>query len=343
MNSGKAVNLPCLFSPYSLFDRQPVLPYNNKNSRSENPERIIIRKQSFIEKLIEGSLNQKELTISDLPHNRRQVYKHLILNRFGTLFSVGFFNALFWLPLFGWYYFSGFYVMEKLKSSDPSQVAELLGNLMFLEYGTMVPLFCIGALGLAGMFYVIRRMCWGESVSLVHDFKKGIKQSWKQFLLIGFLFGVAVFILEYLLHQYSLKLYESALVNVMLYAGTIIIYLLAMMQLIFAFPMSSLYWIGNFSLFKGSISFTFRYFPKNLLIFLISLFPFLVFIMLPSVLFRFIGILVFLLFGAMHTAVIWTLYSHSVFDKHINRQDYPDYVNKGINPLEEQAESNNDK
>ena len=30
---------------------------------------------------------------------------------------------------------------------------------------------------------------------------------------------------------------------------------------------------------------------------------------------------------------LWTLYGHSIFDKHINKQDYPDFVNKGIHPL----------
>ncbi|MDD4000767.1 MAG: hypothetical protein PHX62_07755 [Bacilli bacterium] len=287
-----------------------------------------MRKQKLVERMVEGSLRQKELTVADLPNTRKQVYRDLFKHRFGTLSIANFFNALFWIPFFVWYYFVDFYVIDKIQSN--SEISGDLFNLVFLEYGTMIPLFILGCVGLSGFFYIIRRMCWGESISLIYDFRKGIKQSWKQFAFIGFIIGALVLLLEYILYYYSIQVLDNTLINIALYGITLIVFILMIMVLIFIFPMSSLYQISNFILLKGSLFCAIKYLPKNILILLISLFPFLVLVLMPSILVRFIGIILLLFFGAIHVVIIWTLYSHSVFDIHINKTEYPKYVKKGL-------------
>jgi uncharacterized membrane protein YesL len=291
-----------------------------------------MRKQNLVERIVEGSLKQKDLTIADLPHSRKQIYGHLIKQRFGTLFAANFFNTMFWIPLFIWYYFADFYVIEKIKSI--SEINGDLFNLIFLEYGTMIPFFVLGCIGLSGFYYIIRRMCWGEAVSIIYDFRKGIKQSWKQFAFLGIFIGMLVFLFQYIFNYYSIQVFDNSTINIILYGLTIIVFVLILMMLIFIFSMSSLYQISNFMLIKASLLFTFKYFPKNLLILLISLFPFLVPVLIPAIMIRFIGILLLLFIGATNIVVIWTLYSHSIFDIHINKNDYPNYVNKGLYPLE---------
>ena len=136
---------------------------------------------------------EKHITDKDvlqtLPRNRREVFFDLIKHRKMTLFSLSSFTFMFFIPLaVDLFYFN--YVESLAIAADKK---DHLFSLLFYSMLIVLPCMIVGFIGLAGAFYVAKKMVWQEGISMAHDFSIGIKENWKHSLINGVLFGLFLF------------------------------------------------------------------------------------------------------------------------------------------------------
>ena len=192
----------------------------------------------------------------------------------------------------------------------------------------MLPCMVIGFIGFAGAFYTAKRMVWQEGISLASDFFKGIKENWKHALINGVLFGLALFGLvvggSYLLIYAPV----TPVVRGIGLGALILVFMLFGMVIALNFTQDVYYENGYDVTLKNSFSFLGLLNWKILLVFLFS-----TGVVVTLGLFNLVTLAIGLILFAFTNSVViilYTLISHSAFDKYINKEHYPDMVNKGL-------------
>jgi hypothetical protein len=268
---------------------------------------------------------KSDFTENDLPRNRFAAFWDCLKLRYVTLFRLSGLLLLFVLPL-ALVLFVRDYSLVELASALKAGTIEQTGfesavvstransDLLLL---VAIPLFC---LGFAGVFRIIKRICWEESVFFHHDFFIGIKENWLFFLGGGFFLALA-----------------NALGDAMLLYGgeSWLRYLPYSLALLFIFPwilfLFALSAVYTPKFFEG-LRLAFLFYMKNFLLgFAVSL-PFL----LPSLAFLMSDLFLrYLLLGVgivllPFDSLAYFLFTSYVFDKDMNKRLYPAIVDKGI-------------
>ncbi len=138
-----------------------------------------------------------------LPKNRKEVFFDVMKLNFGKMLMFGCIMLFFAFPIHALAIAEDFY-RDALNQTiagvtEVEKIARVyLSELLFhiLRSAINIPFFVLFSVGLAGMARVIRQYAWGENVDFNHDFALGVKQNIKQFVLIGLLAGIVVFILN---------------------------------------------------------------------------------------------------------------------------------------------------
>ncbi len=308
-----------------------------------------MKNRGIIKRLIMGKPREKDFTEDDLPATRRKQFGFLMRTRFGVMFRFNLLSALFFVPLAVWELLVSGYVSNYLADMTVAEQLSKALYLSLLRYGTEIPLFMLGFVGLTGAFYIARRISWGQSVKLLKDFGTGIKQSYKQFLLIGLVTGIVNLIANYIIDYSVLSLTVG---NSLLW--TFVLVLAALFMLIFAVAVmfalccSSLYNITFGRLFLGAFTMTFKTLFSSVGVCLLSLLPLLVFMFMPWAFVRIIGYCVAAVFSIGFAVTMQTVYSFGVFDRFINEKQYPDFVRMGLrgsgsDETDEDAEADGDE
>ena len=271
---------------------------------------------------------EKHITDQDvkktLPRTRKEVFFDLLKNRKMTLFALSCYVFMFFIPLaVDLLYFN--FVEAMAISAEKS---EYLFSLIFYSMLIMLPCMMIGFIGLAGGFYVAKKLVWQEGISLANDFFKGIKENWKHALINGFIFGLVLFGLVVGGAFLVIHADVHPVVRGIGIGALIVLFLVFGMVVAINFT-QGVYYENSFGVtLKNSFSFlgllNWKVFVIYLLstgvVFTLSLFNFLTLT---------IGLLLFAVFNSV-VIVLYTLVSHAAFDKYINQEHYPDMVNKGL-------------
>lgn len=290
-----------------------------------------MKKKGIIERLVMGKKRDKDLTENDLPSTRFKQFAFVFRTRLGVIFRLNLISALFFLPFMAWDILAGGYVADFVAGMTAEERFSHLIYLTLLQYGTEIPLLMLGFSGLAGIYYAVRRVCWGQSVKIFADFGKGLKQSFVQFMLLGLMTGVINLIVNYFV-QFVLITSESADALLWALALTIVLLLAVIwaIVLMFALAQSSLYKLSFPKLLLNSFMFTFKRLFKSLAVCFIALLPLLVFAFMPWLIARIIGCCTAIVFSIGFAVTVQTVYCHGVFDKFINAKSYPDFVGMGL-------------
>ena len=271
---------------------------------------------------------EKHITDQDakqsLPRTRKEVFFDLLKNRKMTLFALSCYVFMFFIPLAVDLLYFNF--TEAMAIS--AEKSEYLFSLIFYSMLIMHPCMMIGFIGLAGGFYTAKKLVWQEGISLASDFFKGIKENWKHALINGFIFGLVLFGL--VIGGSFLVIYADvhAVVRGIGIGALIALFLVFGMVTAINFT-QGVYYENSFGVtLKNSFSFlgllNWKVFVIYLLstgvVFTLSLFNFLTLS---------IGLLLFAVFNSV-VIVLYTLVSHTAFDKYINQEHYPEMVNKGL-------------
>lgn len=301
-------------------------------------------KKGLIYKIIYGKDKEKDFSKEDLPKTRRQQVFLILKTRFALLFKANLYAALFWLPLIVWDLICGWYVGEFTSGMEVSEKFSYLINLTLLRYGTDAILLGIAAVGLAGVFYVARRILWGFPVKVGSDFLKGIKNSYKQFFGIGFFLGAIIGIMEYF-SSFSLLTMTSdnSFVWTVSSSLCVAVEIIACISAFIACGLASLYNIKFSKLIVSGIMLTFKKLFSALGVFCVTVLPFAVLWALPWVITKLLAGILIITVGLGYSVMVQTAFCLNAFDVYINKTDYPDFVAMGLSGGKNFAEIESEK
>ena len=266
-----------------------------------------------------------------LPTNRKEVFFDLLKYRKMSLFVLSCYTFMFFIPLaVDLFYFN--YLESMAIVADKF---EYLFSLIFYSMLIMLPCMVIGFIGLAGAFYVAKKMVWQEGISLASDFFKGIKENWKHAVINGVIFGLVLFGL--IVGGSYLYIYAQVapVVKGIGLGALILLFLMLGMVIALNFTQGVYYENPYGVTLKNSFSFLGLLNWKVFLIYLLST-GVVVTLGLFNLLTLAIGLILFAVLNSV-VIVLYTLVSHSAFDKYINKEHYPDMVGKGLYKNDKEA------
>ncbi len=271
---------------------------------------------------------EKHITDQDvkqsLPSTRKEVFFDLLKYRKMNLFALSCYTFMFFIPLaVDLFYFNYLESMAII-----AEKYEYLFSLIFYSMLIMLPCMVIGFIGFAGAFYAAKRMVWQEGVSLASDFFRGIKENWKDALINGVIFGLVLFGL--VVGGSYLLIYAPVTPVVRgIGLGALILFFLVFGMVIALHFTQCVYYENSYGVtLKNSFSFLGLLNWKVFLVFLFS-----TGVVVALGLFNLITLAIGLILFAFTNSVViilYTLISHAAFDKYINKEYYPEMVNKGL-------------
>ena len=186
------------------------------------------------------------------------------------------------------------------------------------NFFVLVPLMGIWlSVGLAGGLYVARNLAWGENVPVFKTFLRGIKKNFLQMLFATLIYSVVLAVSAIVISFVDL--------HVALNGGTwyftvskIALYVLIAFATIHFMTMASMivtYDGKFFSLFKNSIIIGGVLSPVNAFYGAIALLPFILLLGKGTMT---LGVMVILMLGVSFALIVWTVYSHWIYDKFLN-------------------------
>ncbi len=173
------------------------------------------------------------------------------------------------------------------------------------------------AVGLSGGMYVMRNLCWGESVNVLKTFWQGIKKNVLPMLATAAIYSIILSLSFMVISHIDLTIAVSGfkwyyvLFKVLLYVliGFSSIFFLTMASMIVTYK-------GNyFALMKNSLTFTVILLPLNLFFAVFALLPFAI-LLLGTQAISLAAVLIMFL-GASFTMLVWTVYSQWIYDKFV--------------------------
>ena len=271
---------------------------------------------------------EKNITDSEakraLPHNRKEAFFDLLRNRKMMLFALSCYVFMFFIPLAVDLFLFNYWEAMAIASER----TDYLFSLVFYSMIIMIPCMMIGFIGFAGGFYVAKKLVWQEGISLAVDFFQGIKENWRRAVINGFLFGVFLFGLVVggsYLYIYSASLPVWSGIGI----GALIIFFLVFGMVIALNLTQDVYYTNTMgATMKNSFCFFGLLNWKIILLFIFST-GVVVVLSFFNMITMAIGLVLFAFLNGT-IIVLYTLISHSAFDKYINQEHYPDMVGKGL-------------
>jgi len=272
------------------------------------------------EKMRKQKVAKNDFTPEKLPHNRVEVFFDCLKQRYDVWFKLGAVCLLFMIPLF---------IVEVIKDASYIHL-EAGGNATaenifafeetFALYNVLP--FVIFGIGLSGIMKVIRQLVWGEPIFFWHTFLSGVKQNYITYLFVFLLYGFYRMLIIYVEGLIPINY-----VNRIPTALSLVVLLPAVMFLLTA---TTIYKEGMAKLFGNSFKFYIKSAPITLA-FVIVLAASICINLIDLKVVKYILMAVFIIFLLPMYLIAWTLHAHSVFDKMVNINLYPDYVDKGVN------------
>lgn len=275
-----------------------------------------------------------DYSYSSLPSTRKEAFKDVYRHNFMTIFKSGVFLLLSFLPLIAF-----MIVMEINKmflTLDNYSESDLFGVLfvwdLIVHIGFVI-LFTLVVLSLSGVFRIIKLLVFQEGIDFFYDFKKGIKENFKPFIISYFIY-ITIYLLTYLLQLFFLNQFVGIMTLILFH----IVFTPAFIWGLFSINIYDTKLIKHI---KNSYFFYVKTMGFSLLyvfmvdspilisfIFYENIFGFgvnFIFIIIKNVL-----LMLALLFFYPFLLVVGSLYSNSKFDLFINKLHYPEIYQKGL-------------
>lgn len=143
---------------------------------------------------------EKDFTPDMLPTTRKGVFKDVVRLHFWSLIKLGLLILLFSAPI---HLLAGIeqiyiaYLHESIGTATAEAAAQVTYQTIFvsnLRAALNIPLLMLFSVGFSGIMRIIRQYAWEENVVFGHDFATGVKQNFKQTLLLSFIVGLYNFI-----------------------------------------------------------------------------------------------------------------------------------------------------
>lgn len=261
----------------------------------------------------------------NLPHNRREVLFDCIKLYWQKLLLLGLILLACAVPLLAVSDVCDTVQQGLLQQLSDGVIDKVAYNgqvawLRLVEALIDIPCYVIVCVGLSGMVRVTRQMIWAEPLFFANDFADGIKQNWLTFCLCGFTIS--------LLNVY-LAFAESSGGGFFAYLPLGVVAIVVLPTALWMMAASSVYNIG---IGKNTTNSFVLYIKTPFVTWLfVALFASVaMFDLIGFVAVRCICVAVFVVVLLPVFTLLWQLVCYSYFDKFINKQAYPEIVDKGI-------------
>ncbi len=296
--------------------------------------------------MIIGSEKSEDYARASLPTNRWELFWDIFKGSFKKLMLVNLLMLLFFIPLLLLIFFysnakfnfgimcpysQGFGVGYQATNSFvgiPETISTQLSIMMF----ALLPVAClIASIGLAGGAYVMRNMVWSEGIFIANDFWKGVKQNFKELLLIALFYSIILYssIVAISFANQAMAL-QTAPTWLMLVCkiGSIVLLCFFTIATMHMITMSVTYKLSFFKLLRNSFIFTIGLLPQNVFFGVCALAPYI--LLNVSGIIMIIAAVITLFFGIAYSLLVWTTYSHWIYDKFLNDRIEGAQKNRGI-------------
>lgn len=262
------------------------------------------------------------------PFDRKDVFILAFRKHYPTILGVSVAMLIFALPAIA--VFFGSYIEFYYLGGTSAENAMELYSIQTRMYLWLIPAFMILSVGAAGSFYVIRRMVWGEEGPFFKDFFRGIKNNWWQSIIVGTIFILFVGALNYGMNMLVLNASLGSFYWV-LYMVQIFLSVISLMLLLFQYSAIAVYNDNVFKIIKNSFALVWMSLPRSILILILAFLPVFLFLTFVKVYIIYVIVIVFLaLVGFGYGILLFTLHTHYVFDRYINRDSFPEIYKKGL-------------
>ena len=183
----------------------------------------------------------------------------------------------------------------------------------------LMPLIAIAFAGLAGMFNVVKYLCWGMEVKIIKTFFKGVKNGYAAFIWMGTIIAII-----YLLFTLAISGFDVWGVPIWLKVLSIIllsfIALYTLILSVFVFSQAQMFNLSVMTMLKNAFILSTKFVLQNIFIAIVGIIGFFI-LLIPfptgNTIFSLVQIfsmaIVFMLaLGFLSTA--WTIYSQFIFD-----------------------------
>ena len=141
-----------------------------------------------------GKQGKADMTIADLPANRRQLFGTVLRVRWSQMIGVNLLYLIIWIPAIVWTIMN-LMLLQGVASTDAVEFsrADVLG---VISTWLLIMIPCVAITGPfnAGVTYVLRNWARDQHSFVLSDFKDAIKGNWKQALPVSFISGVIPFV-----------------------------------------------------------------------------------------------------------------------------------------------------
>ncbi len=294
------------------------------------------KRKGIFTRLVEGPERSEEYARKTLPKNRWALGFSIFTTNFTKLLKINLLILLFVFPIFLALFFREALISSQASNSPFAQnlgfgypfIPSLVGREEeIMIYSNVITcilitlLSFVASVGIAGGIYVMRNMVWTEGVFVGADFWIGVKKNYKWVMLttltLVLLISLAIFSIN--LSDYQLA-YGSKWDVVFVISKIIAYVLIALFTIVYAYTltMGVTYKITFWQNLRNALILTVGLIPFNVFYFALGALPFLLILTnVGSITFS-IGVLLVIFISLSFFLLVFTNYSHWVFDEFIN-------------------------
>ncbi len=262
------------------------------------------------------------------PFNRREAFINIFKSEFNILVKTSVATFLFALPTIAVILWCAAEMM--LLGEITSDNALELYSIQARMNIWLIPSTAFFSVGAAGAFYVVRRLVWGEDISFFSDFFRGIKNNTLQSVISGVLVTALMGGIGYAGNLFSIKTGLASshwIVSIL----QIALYIFLIILLLFQYCIIAVYSDTMGRIIKNSIAFTLCSLPKSVAMLIFMVLPIILLLIFGNVYWIYLLITVFMgILGFGYAILTFTLHAHSIFDKYVNKTNFPHIYKKGL-------------
>ena len=254
-----------------------------------------------------------------LPISRLDQFKIILKEHFFDVLICSIYTFIFFIPTLLWVIFTTYFELF--------QVQSIFNTLVI--YGVLIITIIIQGLGYAGGFYYFKRLAHNEGSNIHIDFFKGIQKNGKSFALIFMLIGIGYFLLH--LVSESLLVLDALPIKPVIFIGIEYAILLIILIVSIFVMTQTIFYSGTFSqFFKNGFKFMIGTIFKTLGIAIMFLLPFILLEFIGNFYVTLIVLISCLVFYFGFSELVVLLYTLEIYDKAINKKQFPEIYRKGI-------------
>ena len=264
----------------------------------------------------------KERKEATLPSTRKEQLKDILKTDFALIIDICLFNLLFSLPLIAIAVLSYIALM-----SENMDIVALRGITFYMGLFSIIP-FGIRGLAKGASYGLLKKRLFNEGCLIGNTFFTNLKKNFLHYFFSYLLLGIAFFITTNGTF-YFLLLPTNAVVKGLGVGILILYFILRYAAIHYYLNLDNMYVLTFHEGIKNAYHFVFMTFIPSLL-FVIMAFIIPVILIILNYWVMMIMVFVYLLFYDGFMMTIASLFSFSKFDKYINKDNYPEYVKKGL-------------